>query len=280
MSRHQVRVYPLPGWIDVERLLGPGAWESSRSPARVRSASAVLDEEAAADLAARLRGVGLGGFSIAVEVEPPLSRAAVRQARQDDARRRRETTPATDIVGVRMDEEARVSWTPAVLARRMAAAAAGWRVVDAGCGAGGNTIAFAEAGCTVTAIERDSARLAMARENVARAGVGDRVTFVHGDAVERAPSLVADLLFVDPPWGVDWNRQRVGARSLPPLLDLLALAGSFPHVWCKLPPSIAPDSLPGQWDLEGVFGEAPGDRRRIKFVWARWPPDSAISDSS
>jgi hypothetical protein len=278
MSRHQVRVYPLPDWLDAERVLGPGSWQLRAAGVAQLRAQASLDEAEAADLTARLRGIGLGGSAIAVEVDPPLSRAAIRRARQQDARRRRDVTPASDLRGLRMDDEARVSWTPAALAQRMAARAAGWRVVDAGCGAGGNAIAFAAAGCEVVAIERDAARLEMARHNVAIAGVRDRVELLCGDALELIPGLGADLLFVDPPWGVDWDRTRTDAVSLAPLPALLEriakpdLAGHFAHVWCKLPPSIAPASLPGAWTLEAMFGEHPGDWRRVKLVWARRQP--------
>jgi hypothetical protein len=269
MSRRQVRVYPLPAWIDVERLLGPGAWRTRTEAAGHQVAEATLDEADAADLVARLRGIGLAGSAVAVEIEPALSRGAVREARRVDARRRRETTAAAERNDLRMDAEGRISWTPLVLGRRMAERAAGWTVVDAGCGVGGNTIAFAEAGCTVTAIERDGGRLQMARQNLRCLGVADRVQLVQGDAVELVAGLPGDLLFIDPPWGTDWDRRCTRAEDLSPLLDLLAVADGFSHVWCKLPASIDPASLPGTWELEAMFGEGAGDRQRVKLVWAR-----------
>jgi hypothetical protein len=254
MPSHHARVYPLPDWLDAARLLGPGDWQLRDLPGvRLREAQASLDEHAASDLVSRLRGIGVGGHALAVEIDPPLARRALRAGRERDARRRRETTPASARVDLSLDDQARMSWTPEALALRMAAPAAGLAVIDACCGAGGNTIAFARAGCSVVAIERDA----------------DRVRFVVGDAVELVGGQTADLLFVDPPWGRDWNRRCTRADALDPLLDLLARADAFAHVWCKLPPSIDPGSLPGRWTFEALFGEAAGDRRRIKLIWAR-----------
>ncbi len=255
---------PLPPWLDRGRLLGPGEWSAEGT-----RFSAELSVREAADLAARLRGMGLAGQPVEVAVSPPLPRAAVRAARVDDARRRRDTTPGFLRPGARMDDEGRVSLTPEPLACAFAAGTAGKSVVDAGCGVGGNAIAFARAGARVTAIERDAERLNMARSNAALYGVADRIRFVHGDALALIQGLTGDLLFCDPPWGVAWDRVRTGLGSLPFLAALLPLArGRFSAICAKAPPSFDPAAWP-EATPEAVFGLAAGDRRRIKFLLLR-----------
>ncbi|MFN7145817.1 MAG: methyltransferase domain-containing protein [Myxococcota bacterium] len=259
----KVRVSPLPDWVPVGRFLGP---RFTRDGA---VATADLTVSEAADVAARLRGVGLGGRLLDVGFDPPLPRAAVRAARTEDARRRRDTTPGFTRPGVRLDEEGRFSLTPEALARALAKPLAGRAVVDATCGAGGNTIGFARAGARVTAIERDARRLADARANAAVYGVADRVRFLHGDARVLVPTLSADLLFVDPPWGVDWSRDRVGLADVPLLAELLPLArGRYPAVWAKVPPAFDPADWP-EASVEAVFGAAAGDTARVKFLVLR-----------
>ncbi|MCB0207447.1 MAG: methyltransferase domain-containing protein, partial [Anaerolineae bacterium] len=54
-------------------------------------------------------------------------------------------------------------------------------VADLGCGIGADTIALAEAGLHVVAVERDPVRARIARFNVAALGLADRVEVVEGD---------------------------------------------------------------------------------------------------
>lgn len=267
MPTHELRVYPLPRWIDVQRLLGSAAWEVEETVEGL-CAKASIEREHAADIGARLRGLGMGGHPIAVEIEPELPRAAVREARQRDAQARRDTTPATEGTVVELDEQARYSWTPEVLARAIGREAAGLRVVDACCGAGGNAIGFALEGCEVVAIEQDAGRLELARRNAKAFGVEDRIEFIHGDAGARVGSVKGAVLFIDPPWGRDWDHVVTRADQLDPLLRLIRAASGFTTILCKLPPSIDPQSLRGRWGWSAVFGEAPGDRHRVKFVLA------------
>ena len=251
---HTVTVAGLPAWVDAERLLGAGTWRLTDALAH-----ADLDGDAAADLSARLRGVGLGGRLLTVTVHPKLSRSSVRRARTIDARRRRDTTPGFDRPGIRADKAAKLMLTPASLAWRLGQRYAGRSVVDVGCGAGGNTIGFARAGCRVTAIEPDAERLAMARHNAQIYGVAERIQFVHGDDRRLPPS---DFVFVDPPWGEEWPRDRCGLEQFDLLGRVMSRAALLV---AKLPPSFDPRDIAGA-SAEAVFGEAPGDRQRIKFV--------------
>lgn len=262
---HFVRVHPIPAWVPVERLLGEGEWRVEDSEDG-RVAEGRLPTDDAADVAARLRNVALGGTPLRVEVRPPLKRRKKREALTRDARRRRDTTPGFTRRGARLDDEGRVSLTPESLAAALGRRFAGARVVDAGCGAGGNAIGFARAGCEVVAIERDADRLADARHNAGLYGVDDRIEFVHGDAAREAAARRADLLFCDPPWGTDWSRERTTVDEFPLLAPLLAAfaAGNYGRFAAKLPASF--DAEAGGGTLSAWFGEAGGDRNRIKFV--------------
>lgn len=266
MSRpFDVRVSPLPSWLDWQRLLGPGPWSVSEQPGGTLEAHALLHRSTAADLAARLRGVGIGGSLLSVEIHPPLHRKDLRKANTDEARRYREGSIGFSRPAARLDDEGRRSLTPEVLATTLGERARGLRVIDACAGAGGNAIGFARAGCAVTAIEIDPARLALAKHNARIYGVADRIEFVCGDARAIVPDRRADLLFLDPPWGERYNKERVTLHDLPPCREILEHAAHIPKWWLKVPPSFAPSTLPG-CQVEAFFGVARGDERRVKFL--------------
>jgi len=264
-KRHLVRVAGLPSWLDAQQLLGPGDFRFEGGADGALCASGELDAALAADLQARLRGLGLGGRTLEVSVEPPLARALVRAARTEEARRRRHGSVGFSRRGARLDDEGRVSLTAEELALAIGRRAERARVVDACCGAGGNAIGFARAGCEVIAIERDAARLELARHNAALYGVGKRIRFVHGDAVDLVPGLEAELLFVDPPWGARYDKRRVALADLAPLPALLALPERFARTWAKLPPSFDTTQVPGA-KVRAIFGSGQGDARRVKFL--------------
>lgn len=262
---HKVSVGPLPSWLDARRLLGDG-FELVQDARGGVTAEAVLPGAAAADVSARMRGLGFDGHRVVCEVEPPLDRKLVRRARTLDAARRRDITAGFTRRGVRVDVEGRYSLTPEALALQLGARARGLHVVDAGCGVGGNAIGFARGGATVTAIELDERRLELARHNAGVYGVAEQIRFIRGDATRVVPELDADVLFVDPPWGTDWNRVGTGLDDLPLLAALLPLAAAFDALWIKVPPSFDTHALPNA-RAQAVFGEAAGDRQRVKFLW-------------
>lgn len=261
----QVRVRGVPHWVDAQRLLGPGAWRRDGE-----EWASTLEREPAADVCARLRGVGLDGHLLEVTVQPRLKRAQVRAGRTRDARARRERTPGFERPGTRLDDEGRMSLTSEVLAMRMANEVAGRSVLDACCGAGGNAIAFARAGCTVRTAEPHPGRLKDAQHNARVYGVADRIAFVLGTAAEALASAHgADLLFVDAPWGAEWDRTRTTLSDLPVLAEVLALdLSGFSEVWAKVPASFDTRECP-TFTPEAWFGERAGDHHRVKFVLLR-----------
>jgi len=54
---------------------------------------------------------------------------------------------------------------------------------------------------SVIAIDIDPAKLEMARHNAEIYGVADRIEFICGDFVQLAPHIIADVIFLSPPWG-------------------------------------------------------------------------------
>lgn len=81
----------------------------------------------------------------------------------------------------------------------------GERVLDAGCGAGGVLLAAAvrRPGARFTGVERDSAALELARENIALNGLADRVEVVEGDVAVRFSGLGLepfDAALTNPPF--------------------------------------------------------------------------------
>lgn len=260
----QVFVTGLLPWIDPRRLLGPGDWQLEG-----RAARADLPTHAAADLDARLHNVAIGGSPVSVDCHPALPRAAVRAARTTDARRRREGTPGFLRPGVRLDAEGKVSLTPEAIALEIGERFAGRTVIDAGCGSGGNSIGFARAGCRVVAIERDAGRLADARHNAGVYGVDSRIEFLLGDAavVLRKHSHPDAVLFIDPPWGVDWSRSGMGVEAFPLLAQVLSsgIAQGYARTVIKLPPSFQVGAVEGARP-EAVYGRGSGDARRVKFL--------------
>ncbi len=76
-----------------------------------------------------------------------------------------------------------LSWLPGDLSGR--------RVLDAGCGTGAFSIAAAERGARVVAVDLAPTLVGIARERAAAAGVLDRIAFHAGDMLS-APALPAD----------------------------------------------------------------------------------------
>lgn len=263
-------------WLDVVSLLGTHAELVSESldreglPAH-RRVTVALPAAEAADVAARLRGLGFDGRPLVVRTTPPLGRSVVREARLREARARRETTPGFVRPGARATGEGHYSLTPEVLALELGQLARGASVVDACCGSGGNAIGFARAGCAVTALELDPGRLAEARHNAALYGVQERIEFRLGDARPTVPTLRAELLFVDPPWGAEYDKRSSSLADFPLLSALLAsdLSG-YRELWLKLPSSFRVDSIAGA-EARAWFGRERGDAQRVKFVMLRVP---------
>ena len=91
--------------------------------------------------------------------------------------------------------------TPEKIAKHIAQVCRCNLVVDAFCGVGGNAIQFAKTCDRVIAIDIDPHKIAMARNNARVYNVEHKIDFIVGDFFAIAPRLLADVIFLSPPWG-------------------------------------------------------------------------------
>lgn len=82
------------------------------------------------------------------------------------------------------------------LAQQRHASWQGRRVLELGCGHGLYSIEFARLGASVVAVDFSGPMLALARQNAAKAGVADRITFVQADIREVTERGPFDLVFL------------------------------------------------------------------------------------
>jgi predicted RNA methylase len=132
-------------------------------------------------------------------------------------------------------------------ARRLAGAT----VVDACCGIGGDFLALARAGCSVTAVDVDPLTVAVARANAGALGLADRVTVTVGDAAAVRPEAY-DVLFADPARRTSRGRTFDPMAYSPPwpvVLDLVSRAG---RACVKVAPGIPYDFIPEDAEAEWV----------------------------
>lgn len=156
----------------------------------------------------------------------------------------------------RVDAHGLYTMTPESLALDIAARVPGDQVLDVCSGIGAMSIAFARQGKSVTAVEIDPGRMAMARHNARVYGVEDRIRFLTADitAESTLDALPRDLdvVHLDPPWGTgpgEYQTRRVIRMEDLDLagMDLRALVRMMPcrSVSLRIPKNFDLDSLQG-----------------------------------
>ena len=109
----------------------------------------------------------------------------------------------------------RYSVTPEKIARHTAEVMRCGVVVDGFCGVGGNAIQFALTCDRVIAVDFDINKINMARNNAGVYGVAHKIEFIVGDFFQVVPHLVADAIFLSPPWGgPEVHKKDVTAKTL------------------------------------------------------------------
>ncbi|MEC7984539.1 MAG: methyltransferase domain-containing protein [Myxococcota bacterium] len=148
---------------------------------------------------ARASKLRLGGEAVSISCVPAVPK------RKDPAFFLPRNRNVTDLfsrwhAGVRVDEQGRYSLTPERVAMAIARDVESEMVLDAFCGCGGNTIAFARQPHIrkVIAVDQSASRLAMAEHNAKIYGVAHKIEFMHADVLGL--SRVAPFVFADPPW--------------------------------------------------------------------------------
>lgn len=143
------------------------------------------------------------------------------------------------------DERAFVMGIDRRFTRHFAARLRGRHVLETCTGGGFSTLEIAREARHVTTVEIDPARQDLARRNVARAGLIEKVTFVSGDALD--PHILdacgaCDAAFLDPDWAVsgpDHVYRFRDSNTRPPADVLLAaILDRLPDVGLILPPLV------------------------------------------
>jgi len=123
--------------------------------------------------------------------------------------------------GIKLDPEGWFSTTPELIAKMIARRLGKGVVLDAMCGAGGNTIQMALHGAKVIANDLNKERLEMCRHNAKVYGVEDKITFISGDVFQKMAEMKAekkhiDAIFLAPPWGGQFYEQtKFDIRMMP-----------------------------------------------------------------
>ncbi|MEV4011305.1 methyltransferase domain-containing protein [Nonomuraea angiospora] len=140
---------------------------------------------------------------------------------------------------------------PAASSHGPAVSSHGLRVVDACCGIGGDFLALARAGCTVTAVDTDPLTVAVARANADALGLGDWVTVFVGDAAEVRPEEY-DVLFADPARRTSRGRTFDPMAYSPPWPVVLDLVSRASRACVKVAPGIPYEFIPAGAEAEWV----------------------------
>jgi hypothetical protein len=126
------------------------------------------------------------------------------------------------------------------------------KVLETCSGGGFSTIALAQVAGHVLSVEIDGRHQAQAKENVARAGLLEKVTFLLGDVLDSATlmgHLPVDAAFLDPDWAVrgpGHTYRFLGSNTEPPADRLLEWTLSLtPNVGLVLPPLVDPREYEG-----------------------------------
>jgi hypothetical protein len=125
-----------------------------------------------------------------------------------------------------------------------------WQVADLGCGIGADTIALAEAGLQVLAVERDPIRARIAQVNVAALDLAGRVEVLCADWTTLRFDVEA--VFVDPSRRSGEQRIFRLASMEPPFSAVLALVEQTPAVAVKTMPGIADEDIPSNAEVEFI----------------------------
>ena len=147
--------------------------------------------------------------------------------------------------------------------KHMAERFADRRVLETCTGAGFTTIALARVATHVVTVEIDPTHQTQARQNLEKAGLLDRVTFVAGDALAvctRGTSQPIDAAFLDPDWAVrgpDHIYRFRRSNMRPPADQLLEAAfGLTDDIALVLPPLV---------DVAELDGLPEHERQRLYF---------------
>jgi trimethylguanosine synthase len=162
---------------------------------------------------------------------------------------------------MKLDDEALYSLCPQSVAFQICDIIKSTHIVDAFCGAGGMTIAFALKHRHVTAVDIDKKRLSYSMHNAKLFNVDDRIDFIEGNILTTLSKLKNTAVVFDPPWGgPDYSKfETFTLSSFSPKgerLIYLAKALCFKEVVFRVPKNFDFDSLKSthlNWNIQENF---------------------------
>jgi hypothetical protein len=119
-----------------------------------------------------------------------------------------------------------------------------------GCGIGADTLALAEAGLDVIAVEHDPVRARLAELNVAACGLAEHVRVICADWTTLA--LDVDAAFADPARRMDGRYGFRLAAMIPPLSAILTVRERVPDVAVKVMPGVDHVEIPAEAELDFI----------------------------
>ena len=223
----------------------------SESPATLLSGPAGAAALAAAAELANREPLAAAAALRRAGIAPDVAAAALTQA---ELRRRAVGKFGGDAARLLFTRAGLEQATRGVVARRRAArlSEAGVRAVaDLGCGIGADSLAFAQAGLRVLAIESDPATAEIARANSAALGLAGAVEVRCADATTVDLSRV-DAAFCDPARRAGDRRRFDPHAYSPPWSFVVELAARVPQTVLKVAPGIDHDLIPDGAEAEWV----------------------------
>lgn len=208
---------------DFEALLGPAGQELLGELAAVG-----YDESAALSIGSRLRE----------RYPAPLVATALTQARLRARGEAKFGAAAATMYFTASGLEQATRRPVAQLRARRYAAAGVRRVADLCCGIGGDALAFAAAGISVLAVDRDPVACAVAAANMRAAGSADRVEVRCADVTKVALDGI-DAVFLDPARRDERGRVFDPEAYSPPWGFAVGLTRQVAEVGVKVSPGIA-----------------------------------------
>lgn len=144
-------------------------------------------------------------------------------------------------------------------------------VADLGCGIGADTVALAEVGLSVLAVERDPVRARIAGHNAASLGLADRVHVLQADWTTLPwgePGWVGQAVavaFADPSRRCGQRRIFRLAETDPPPEAVARLRERLPDVLVKTLPGLADEEIPEGAEVEFISEEGEMKEALLRF---------------
>lgn len=161
------------------------------------------------------------------------------------------------------------------LIRRWRAAQVSGHAIDAGCGIGADSLALAQAGCTVLGLDLDPLRVRLAHLNAERLGVAERARFAQHDITTGLPEL-CDWAFFDPARRDAHGRRLHGVEAYLPPLSTVRGWPDAARVMVKVSPAVEIAQV-RPYDGALSFVSAGGDLKEAVLVLGDGArPDRAV----